>query len=106
MKSMPLLKVTNANNITAKQAGAPGTSSSLPRLIKYVWYSSAWKLANVDFACVPQIQKIFDKHIYTKNQNLHYKQQCSLPKTPTIKNEIVTLIDQMLWKLENDYLNV
>ena len=38
MRSMPLFKVTSANGITAKQAGAPGTSSSLPRLIKYVCY--------------------------------------------------------------------
>ena len=37
MKSMPLFKVTGANGITAKQAGAPGTSS-LPRLMKYVCY--------------------------------------------------------------------
>ena len=36
MKFMPLLKVTSANGITAQQAGAPGTLSSLPRLIKYV----------------------------------------------------------------------
>ena len=106
MKSMPLLKVNNANNITAKQAGAPGTSSSLPRLIKYVWYSSATHAKSTLASFLPQIQKIFDKHIYTENQNLHYKQQCSFSKTPTIKNEIVTLIDQMLWKLENDYLNV
>ena len=35
MKSMPLFKVTGANGTTAKQAGAPGTPSSLPRLIKY-----------------------------------------------------------------------
>ena len=34
MKSMPLFKVTGANGISAKQAGAPGTSSSLPRLIR------------------------------------------------------------------------
>ena len=38
MKSMPLFKVTGANGITAEQAGAPGTSSSLPRLIEYVFY--------------------------------------------------------------------
>ena len=38
MKSMPLFKVTGANGVTAKQDGAPGTSSSLPRLIKYVCY--------------------------------------------------------------------
>ena len=86
---MPLLKVTNANNITGKQGGAPGTSSSLPRLIKYVWYSSAWKLANVDFACVPQIQKIFDKHIYTANQNLHYKNNSVLsPRHPQSKMKL------------------
>ena len=30
MKSMPLFKVTGANGITAKKAGAAGTSSSLP----------------------------------------------------------------------------
>ena len=38
MKSMPLFKVTGANGITAKQTGAPGTSSLLPRLIEYVCY--------------------------------------------------------------------
>ena len=38
MKFMPLFKVTSANSITAKQAGALGTLSSLPRLIKYVFY--------------------------------------------------------------------
>ena len=38
MKSMPLFKVTGANGITAEQAGAPGTSSLLPRLIEYVCY--------------------------------------------------------------------
>ena len=30
-------------------------------------------VANVGFPCVLQIQKIFDKHIHTQNQNLHYK---------------------------------
>ena len=35
MKSMPLFKVTGANGITGKQAGAPSTSSSLPRLIEH-----------------------------------------------------------------------
>ena len=35
---MPLFKVTGSNGITAKQAGAPGTSSSLARLIEYVCY--------------------------------------------------------------------
>ena len=38
MKSMPLFKVAGANGITAKQAGAPGTSSALPRLVEYVCY--------------------------------------------------------------------
>ena len=38
---MPLFKVTGANGITAKQA--PGTSTWLPRLIKYVcFYNSAF----------------------------------------------------------------
>ena len=38
MKSMPLLSVTSANGITTNilKAAAPGMSSSLPRLIKYV----------------------------------------------------------------------
>ena len=62
-------------------------------------------VANVGFSCVLQIQKIFGKHIHTENQNLHYKLQCSFHKTPTTKTEIVRLIDQMLWKLENDHIN-
>ena len=37
---MPLLKVTSPNGITTEilMAGAPGMSSSLPRLIKHVLY--------------------------------------------------------------------
>jgi len=107
-----IFTLTTANNITSKQAGAPGTSSSLPILIKYVWYSITVLLlicleaiANVDFPCVLQIQKIFYKHIHTENKNFHYKLQCSFHKTPTTKTEIVRLFDQMLWKLENDHMN-
>ena len=33
-----IFTLTGANSIIAKQAGAPGTSSSLPILIKYVCY--------------------------------------------------------------------
>ena len=62
-------------------------------------------VANVVFPCVLHIQKTFDKHIHTENQNLHYKLQCSFHTTPTNKTEIVRLIDQMLWKLENDHMN-
>ena len=62
-------------------------------------------VANIGFPCVLQIQKIFDNHIHTENQNLHYKLQCSFHKTPTTKTEIVRLIDQMPWKLENDHMN-
>ena len=48
--------------------------------------------------------KLFEEHVHTENQNLHYKLHCSLPKTPTTKTEIVRLIDQML-KLEDDHMN-
>ena len=33
-----IFTLTGVNGITAKQSGAPGTSSSLPILIKYVCY--------------------------------------------------------------------
>ena len=55
--------------------------------------------------CVPQIQNIFEEHLYIENQNLYYKLQCSFHKTPTTKTEIVRLTEQMLWKLENDHMN-
>ena len=59
MKSMPLFKVTGANGTTAKQAGAPGTSSSLPRLIKYVcYYNSSFN----------HLLGSFEEHIHTEYQ--------------------------------------
>ena len=59
MKSMPLFKVTGANGTTAKQAGAPGMSSSLPRLIKYVcYYNSSFN---------HQLGS-FEEHIHTEYQ--------------------------------------
>ena len=66
---MPLFKVTGANGINAKQAGAPGTSSSLPRLIKYVcYYNSSFnhQLGSLptDFPCLRQIQKNYLRSIY------------------------------------------
>ena len=68
MKSMPLFKVTGANGISAKQAGAPGTSSSLPRLIEYVcYYNSSFnhQLGSwpKDFPCLRQIQN-YSRSIY------------------------------------------
>ena len=79
---MPLFKLTGANGITAEQAGAPGASS-------------AWKLAN-RFSVFMAHSKLFEEHIHTENQNLHYKLHCSFPKTPTTKTKIVRLIDQLL----------
>ena len=101
MKSMPLFKVTGANGISAKQSGAPGTSSSLTRLIEYVCYYSITVLliisleASHRFSVFTTDSKLFMEHIHTENQNLHYKVHCSFPKTPTTKTEIVRLIDQM-----------
>ena len=73
--------------------------------ITVLLFISLETIAKVDFPCVLQIQKIFDKHIHTENQNFHYKLQSSFHKKPTTKTEIVRLIDQMLWKLENDHMN-
>ena len=54
---MPLFKVTGANGITAKEA--PGTSTSLPRLIKYVcFYNSSFN---------HQLGS-FEEHIHTEYQ--------------------------------------
>ena len=78
MKSIPLFKVTGAHDITGKQAGAPGTSSLLPGLIKFVWYYNSsfnHQLGSLptDFPCLRQI---FEENIHTENQNLHYKLHC------------------------------
>ena len=61
-------KVTSANGITAKQAGASGMFSSSPRLIKYVWYhnssfNTSLEASQQIFRVYWKIQNTFEEHI-------------------------------------------
>ena len=61
MKSTPLFELTGANSITAKQSGAPGTSSLLPRLIEYVRYYGITVLLIISLEASQQIFLVYDR---------------------------------------------